>query len=77
MIKIRIHVEFCCDFCNEPIHNHIECPSCKDPNAGTDAYCDLLEERLGFIMRCEECGADFKLLSKEGYLNDWKWEQIN
>lgn len=74
-MRLTIHAEICCELCNSVIHNHLECPCCGDSYAATSAYCDLFEEDVGYEIHCE-CGAGFRLVSKEGWREEWEWEQI-
>lgn len=54
----NIYTEICCDFCNEIIHTHFECPICKNDYAGTTMYGDPWDEDS---FTCEECGSQFVL----------------
>lgn len=63
-INIEVYAEICCEECNDIIHNHIDCPVCKNEYASTGNY--------GYIEKtddvyCEECGSEFKLLSDSWY----------
>jgi C4-type Zn-finger protein len=79
-VKLKIFPEECCEECGEIIHNHMDCPSCKNEYAGTDAYGDVLYyQEVGFVLKCEECGAKFRLVSKgeEAWDKDgWDWEKV-
>lgn len=75
-MKLNINQEICCDICNGIIHNHIDCPSCKGDNVGTDLYGDIHEEKIGFILTCD-CGAEFRLLERNSsFPDDFEWEQV-
>lgn len=79
-MKIEIYQEICCDYCNDVIHNHIDCPACKKEYASTDAYHCLIDwYDYGEVRQiaCEECGAKFRTVKTDGFLDDWEWEQIN
>ena len=54
-----IHAEICCDYCNDVIHNHIDCISCGKKYSETDAYHEL-ETGEEFI--CDRCNAKYKCL---------------
>ena len=60
--------EICCDYCNEVIHNHIDCPVCNTKFSETDAYCNIRENDIGFIMKCCKCNTKFELISKDDEL---------
>ena len=64
-IKIKIFGEICCDYCNEIIHNHIDCPICNEKYSETDVYHEL---EINEIIECDNCNSEFKLL--EEYYND-------
>lgn len=57
-ITIEIFSEICCDYCNEIIHNHMDCPICNKSYASTDAYCEICES--GEIVTCENCSSEFQ-----------------
>jgi hypothetical protein len=63
--EIEFFPEICCDFCNDVIHNHFNCPVCLVEGAGTSIYHDTYEEREGDIFSCEECKTEFKITKKE------------
>lgn len=62
--------------CWDIVHNHFDCPQCKQVNASTDMYGPMYEclEKTGDSFTCEECEAKFTLielaLDKNG-LADW------
>lgn len=73
-MKLEIYPEECCELCGNIVHNHMECPICNNSYAGTDQYDDLYDcIAVGEIMQCE-CGARFKLITKDGWRGDWEWE---
>lgn len=49
---VRYFSEDCCELCNEVIHNHWNCPFCKEDYAGTSIYRAI---KVGDIIACEEC----------------------
>lgn len=59
-MKVEYYPEEHCEVCNETMHTHFNCPSCKDNYAGTSVYGDMSEE-IGNTFKCEECGAEYKL----------------
>jgi hypothetical protein len=78
-MKLEICPEICCDLCYGVIHNHFHCPSCDNIDASTNLYHDINEEPVGFILKCDECGAKFVLISKgedKWDRDNWEWEQI-
>lgn len=60
IFEVEVYSEICCEFCNEIIHNHMECPICKDKYAGTDLYGEI--DELDTEVTCEKCGAEFDLV---------------
>jgi len=62
--ELEVYGEICCDDCGEIIHNHIDCPVCKEEYAGTDQYCDLYDEKE---IQCENCETKFEKVSKSWY----------
>jgi hypothetical protein len=56
---LKLYPEICCDFCNDIIHNHFECPACGNTYAGTDIYGDVYDAGTNEFS-CEECGAEFE-----------------
>lgn len=65
--KTEIYSEICCDICNEVVHNHFECPICKDGYAGTDIYGKMFEDSNIEYITCESCGAEFECFMNEDY----------
>lgn len=63
---LDLHAEIHCDMCGDVEHNHIDCPLCLEKNAPTNAYCDLFGEE-SFILKCEECESQFKLVGNSWY----------
>ena len=61
---LEVYSEICCDYCNEVIHNHIDCPVCEKKYAGTEQYCDLYDEKE---LQCENCGTKFEKISDSWY----------
>ena len=74
---LEIYSELCCDFCNEIIHNHFDCPICLIEYAPTDAYLDISMEPPGFVLKCEKCNAQFKLVDASDGLSRYLWEHTN
>lgn len=64
VVELEVYSELCCDLCNDVIHNHIDCPVCKDDYAGTDQYCDLYNEPK---LQCENCETVFEKVSDSWY----------
>ena len=62
--QLNLVEEICCKVCNEVIHNHIDCPVCNEKFSDTDAFCNIREKNIGFIMKCEKCNTEFELISK-------------
>lgn len=74
-MKTEFYAEICCDYCNDVIHNHFDCPACKEEYAGTSAYHEI---EAGEEIECESCKAKFKLLQRtEDDWGFWDVEQIN
>ena len=66
--QLNLVEEICCEMCNQVIHNHIDCPVCNTNFSETDAYCNIRENNVGFIIKCEKCYTEFKLISKDDEL---------
>jgi hypothetical protein len=64
VVELEVYGELCCEECNEVIHNHIDCPVCKDGYADTDQYIDLYEETQ---LQCEKCETVYKKVSENWY----------
>jgi len=77
-MKIVFYPEFCCEMCNDVIHNHMECPACKDKYAGTSKYGEINYMEVGKQLSCEKCKAVFKLKDKMGTddIDQYEWERI-
>ncbi len=65
LFKVEFYPEICCDYCNDVIHNHFNCPVCFIKGAGTSIYHDSYEEQVGDTFSCEECKTEFKIVSKK------------
>lgn len=63
--ELNLFVEVCCDECGNIVHNHIDCPVCKDGYASTENYGELEDSD---VVVCE-CGAEFKLIKNSWYGN--------
>lgn len=63
-IEIQVYPEVCCGECNDIIHNHIDCPICKNDYAGTNQYGELHGEKE---LSCSECGTVFQKVSESWY----------
>lgn len=76
--NIEIYGEQCCEWCNETIHNHFDCPACLKGYAGTDAYCgmhDLWENNIREF-ECQECNAKFRQTSEQEAEDYTLWTRI-
>jgi len=62
--NLEVYGEICCDLCNEIIHNHIDCPVCKNSYAETDQYVDLFDETE---LTCVKCKTIFQKVSESWY----------
>ena len=74
ILKIKVYGEICCDYCNEVIHNHWDCPACNEKYASTDTFMTLHDLEAGEEVTCK-CGAKFKLVSGNPYY-DGEWEKV-
>ena len=72
---INILAEVHCPECDEIIHHHIDCPSCKRIRASTDNYMSLYENKPPYILTCDECNTKFQTNEKP-YNPDTIWEEI-
>jgi len=52
-----------CEMCNETVHNHFDCPVCKLRASGMSIYGEIDEYETNF--ECEECKAEFEILSSQ------------
>ncbi len=68
-MTIEFYPEICCDYCNEVIHNHFDCPVCNEKYASTSLYGEIDDYYKDFT--CEECNAKF-ILVKEIETNTWE-----
>ncbi len=74
-MKIKFYPEICCDYCDEIIHNHFDCPSCDKKYAGTSFYHEIEKEDTEF--ECESCNARFtQVSSNDGFPFYGEWEQV-
>ena len=72
--NITIYPETCCDYCNEIIHNHMDCPICKR-QTGTSTYCELEKENEIYSIECEVCKSKFE--TKQNWFDaSCVWEQV-
>lgn len=79
-MKLKLHSEICCDDCMNTIHVHMDCPSCKKEQVGTDHYGEIFELEQGDTLRCDECGATFVLKKMIPYLSNYSgyfWEKVS
>ena len=60
---VELQSETCCDECMDIIHNHFDCPICKDDYAGTTIY-GVLEDYDDKEFSCEECDSEFTIIDK-------------
>jgi len=65
-VMLEVISEICCERCDEVIHNHINCPVCKDSYARTDKYCDLEDEKE---LSCKECGTVYAIKGDYWYFD--------
>lgn len=72
-IKLNLEPVTCCDFCNETIYAHMDCPVCEKP---VQVWGDPYELAVGETITCEKCWTEFKLLSREDFVKDWLWEKV-
>lgn len=65
---VEIYAEICCDECGSIIHNHMDCPICKEKYVGTESYCELDsdEEEIS----CQNCKTTFKRVSDTWYFDN-------
>jgi len=71
--KIKITSEIHCEYCNEIIHNHFDCPLCgKKWTSGN--FIDLNEEKP-CILHCDSCGAEF-ITTDPPYADGTEWETL-
>jgi len=70
--EIEIYGELCCDDCNNIIHNHMDCPICKNDYASTNIYYEIWEFDKDDVLTCEECKTNFKPVDKAGYNEKWR-----
>ena len=63
--EIELLNELCCDYCNEIIHSHFDCPVCKYENAGTSIYggFDEIDDEFSNPFKCEECKSEFLVVA--------------
>jgi hypothetical protein len=69
-----MYAELHCDECNEIEHTHIDCPVCKTKYAETGNFGDISRDD---IINCENCGAQFKLVSGTFYYKDCMVQLVN
>lgn len=62
---VDIYSESCCDDCGNIVHNHMDCPVCKNEWSSTDCY-DELDDYYKEIT-CENCKTVFKRISDTWY----------
>jgi hypothetical protein len=74
---IDTYAEYCCEECNEIIHNHLDCPVCKKEYAPSEQYHSLSDpywrENGKIELECK-CGAKF--ITDKYDWDDTIWEQI-
>lgn len=54
---------------DEIVHNHVDCPVCKEEFSATDQYLDLDEDRVTEIT-CQNCKTTFKRVSDTWYFDN-------
>lgn len=63
------HVEFCCDYCGEPIHTHWDCPYCGKADTPTSIYGESIWGReIGYEFDCEACKTESRIVA----ITPWK-----
>jgi len=65
-VMLEVYPEICCEECGDIVHNHINCPVCKDSYAGTNKYYDLEDTKE---LSCEECGTVYAIKGDCWYPN--------
>lgn len=65
---VDIYSEMHCDECCDIVHNHMDCPVCKEEWASTDCYgeLDYSDEEI----TCENCKTIFKRISDTWYYDN-------
>ena len=71
---LYIYSEVCCDYCNEIVHNHFDCPICGKKSSPSDSYYDLNEDKGDCTVECP-CGAKFNT-KQYPYSREAIWEQV-
>jgi hypothetical protein len=74
-LQLNIYSEVCCDYCNEVVHNHFDCPVCGEKSTASDNYYDLNEDKGDCTVECK-CGAKFNTKHERPYDDDAIWEQV-
>ena len=62
-VELEVFGEICCEVCNEIVHNHIDCPVCKDDYAETDRYGYIEDNNK---VECQ-CGTIYEIASGSWY----------
>lgn len=80
-IKLDVYPEYDEYWDDVVVHNHIDCPVCQKNNVGTNAYLDLhdmVKNDKKIRLKCENCGAEFLLISTKNAwdLDAWEWKII-
>jgi hypothetical protein len=76
-MNIEIFSEICCDECGDVIHNHFDCPACKQFYAGTECYAEIPVREIGFSLSCESCDAKFRIVEFNEDLWQPEWEMVD
>ena len=72
-MHIHIYPEFCCETCNELIHNHMDCPACGEDNVETNRTDEI---NIGEEVICEGCKAIFRCVDGSPYNNTGEWIRL-
>jgi uncharacterized protein (DUF2225 family) len=62
--ELEVYAEECCELCDDIIHNHIDCPVCKNKYAKTNQFRSLYDETE---LTCCHCGTKFEKISDDWY----------
>jgi len=75
-MRLKIYAEICCEYCNDIIHNHFDCPSCGNHYTPSDQYIGLEEYSGDCSLTCEECGAEYHTSDRNPYSVEAEWERV-
>lgn len=71
--KIDFQPETHCDYCNEFVHNHFDCPVCNTKSASTSIYGEYWDVDE---FECEKCKAKFRRVYEEDGSSNDLWESV-